>query len=529
MAAPGGPSVWPAFDLEIPATSPAAAAAPAYATWGELARANRAMLDRATAPVGGVPLGALRRAARGEVLALAARYTASLGLPTAPGASEVLLATGHQPLLVHPGIWVKYLALARAVPPEGVGLNVIVDSDAADEVAAEVPRADGRLRRERVRLAEGGPDRPIEAIPAPEAATWRAFAAAVDERLATIAEPAVRAGWARARALLPPPGGSDLGGAVTAVRRALEGPRRYVDLPVSRLADTRAFRRFALALLADAPRFAAIYNRCLAGYRAHYGVRTAAQPFPDLTVDDDLVEAPFWLVEAGRRWPVFVRPASGALVAAGRTVGEVPADADAPGFAALPLRPRALALTAFVRLVVADLFVHGVGGGRYDRATDAIVREWLDLSPPAYVAVTATLHLPFDGAGSIDAERLRLRRLLLDLQHNPDRFLPDGGPHRALVEEKWALIRRLERAGETTRRARRAATQRIREINTILATVVADRVADAQEALARLDRHDEDAEVTAYRGYPFLLHPLEAVEALVDALAGAGPASGPGG
>jgi hypothetical protein len=526
MAGLGGPPGWPAFDLEIPETSPAAAAVPPYPAWGEVARANRAMLDRAAAVVGGVPLGALRREARAEVLALAARYTRSLGLPATAGPSEVLLATGHQPLLVHPGIWVKYLALARAVPPQGAGLNVIVDSDAADEVAAEVPRADGRLRRDRVRLAEGGADRPIEAIPAPGAAAWRAFAAAVDERLATIDEPAVRVGWERARALLPPRAGADLGGAITAIRRALEGPRQYVDLPVSHLADTRAFRRFALALLADAPRFAAVHNRCLAGYREHYGVRTAAQPFPDLAVDDDLVEAPFWFVEAGRRWPVFVRPGSRALVAAGRAVGPLPTDPDAPGFVALPLRPRALALTAFVRLVVADLFVHGVGGGRYDRATDAIVREWLHLSPPAYVAVTATLHLPFDGAGSIDAERLRLRRLLLDLQHNPDRFLPDGGPHRALVEEKWALIRRLERAGETTRRERRAATQRIREINTILAAMVADRVADVQEALARLDRHDEDAEVTAYRGYPFLFHPLEAVEALVDALAGPAPGLG---
>ncbi|MDQ7858427.1 MAG: hypothetical protein QN174_09645 [Armatimonadota bacterium] len=528
MAGPGGLAVWPAFDLAIPETSPAAVAMPAYRAWGELARANRALLDRAMTPLGGVRLGALRREARAEVLALASQYTASLRVPVASRPSEVVLATGHQPLLVHPGIWVKYLALARAVPPEGTGLNVIVDSDAADEVAAEIPRADGRLRRDRLRLADGGPDHPIEAIPVPQPAAWRAFVAAVDERLATIDEPAVRAGWERARRLLPPEAGPDLGGAVTAVRRALEGPRPYVDLPVSRLAGTRAFRRFAVALLADAPRFATIHNRCLAGYREHYGVRTAAQPFPDLTVEETLVEVPFWLVEAGRRWPVFVQPASGALVASGRTVGEVPADPDAPGFAALPLRPRALTLTAFVRLVVADLFIHGVGGGRYDRATDAIIREWLGLAPPAYVAVTATLHLPFDGAGSIDAERQRLRRLLLDLQHNPDRFLPDGGPHRGLVEEKWDLIRRLERAGEMTRRERRAATQRIRELNTILAAVVADRVAETQEALARLDRHDEDAEVRAYRGYPFLLYPIEAVEALVDSLAAAGPVPGPG-
>jgi hypothetical protein len=116
-------------------------------------------------------------------------------------------------------------------------------------------------------------------------------------------------------------------------------------------------------------------------------------------------------------------------------------------------------------------------------------------------------------------ERQRLHRLLLDLQHNPDRFLAGDGPHRAMVEEKWMLIRRLEDASQMTRRDRRAATQRIREINRILQVAVADRVADVQEALREVDRHQETAEVTAYRGYPFLLFPVEAIEALVDLLA----------
>jgi hypothetical protein len=529
MVRAGGPVPWPAFDLEIPPTSPAAVAVPAYATWIELARANRVALDGATAAVGGAPLGAVRRQARADVLALAEAYTASLGIEVPPRRADLVLGTGHQPLLVHPGIWVKYLALARLVPPDGVGLNVIVDSDAVEQVAADVPRADGRLRRSRVILAEGGPDRPLETIPAPDGAAWRAFAAAVDEHLATIDEPDVGVGWTRARSrLLSAPRG-DLAAAVTAVRRGLEGPRPYLDLPVSRLAQTTAFRRFALALLAEAPRFAEVHNRCLAGYREHYGIRTAAQPFPDLAIDLGLVEAPFWFVHGERRWPVFVRPETGTLIAADRAIGRLPDDPDDAALARLPLRPRALTLTAFVRLVVTDLFVHGVGGGRYDRATDAVVREFFGFAPPAYAAVTATLHLPFDGAGSIDAERLRLRRRLLDLQHNPDRFLPDGGPHRGLVEEKWALIRRLERAGEMTRRERRAATQRIRDVNAILQTVIADRVADVQEALARLDHHDEDAEVTAYRGYPFLLHPIEAVDSLVEALADADPRSRPGG
>jgi hypothetical protein len=520
MAPPvAGPIAWPAFDLEIPATSPAVVATPPMATWLERARASRAALDAVTVPVAGIPLGDLRRMARREAVDLAARYTGELGVVLPPITIDLVLGAGHQPVLVHPGIWIKYLALARLVPADGIGLNLIVDSDTADTVAAEVPLDDGRLRRDRVVLAQGGADEPFETIPAPTAAQWQAFLETIGARLRTIGEPAIMEGWMRVRGVAPPDAAPGVAGAVTAVRRRLEGPRPYLDLPVSRLAGTRAFRVFAFAILSDARRFADVYNTCLAGYREHYGVRTSAQPFPDLAVGDRRVESPFWYVAGGRRWPLFVDPAGRRLVAGDQDAGVLPGDPEDPAFALAPIRPRALTLTAFARLAVTDLFIHGIGGGRYDRATDAIVRTFFGIVPPLYATVTATLFLPFAETGRRDAERGRLLRLLLDLRHNPDRFLEGDGAHQALVQEKWELIRALEGAGSLTRRERRAATQRIREVNQILQVAVAGRIAEAQEALQRLDRHQEDAEVTAYRGYPFLLHRVEDVDALVTALA----------
>jgi hypothetical protein len=514
-----GPVAWPALELEIPATSPAVMATPPMPTWLARARGSRSALDAVTVLVAGVPLGELRRMARREAVDLAVRYTDGLGVAPPAVTTELVLGTGHQPVLVHPGIWIKYLALARLVPADGIGLNLIVDTDAADDITAEVPRDDGRLRRDRLVLAQGGPDVPFEAIPAPTGAQWRVFLEAIDARLGTIGEPSIMEGWTRARGLTPPDAAPGVAGAVTAVRRRLEGPRPYLDLPVSLLAGTRAFRRFAFAILSDARRFAEVYNACLAGYREHYGVRTAAQPFPDLAVNDRRVESPFWHVSGGRRRPLFVDPAGRRLMAGDHDAGVLPGDPEDGAFAQVPIRPRALTLTAFARLAVTDLFIHGIGGGRYDRATDAIVRVFFGIAPPLYATVTATLFLPFIGGGRRDAERQRLRRLLLDLQHNPDRFLEGDGAHRALIQEKWELIRTLEGAGALTRRERRAATQRIREVNQVLGTTVAGRIAEAQEALQRLNRHEEDAEVTAYRGYPFLLHRVEDVDALVDALA----------
>ncbi|MDR7537672.1 MAG: hypothetical protein QN183_15110 [Armatimonadota bacterium] len=510
--------VWPEVGLEIPQASPAAVARPPVREWLERARQNREALDGAAVEIAGVPLGVLRRTARVEALARAADYTRRLGIAVESGRTGVLLATGHQPVFVHPGIWIKYLALARVVPQDGMGLAIIVDSDAADEIAVEVPHDDGRLRRTRVPLARGGPTVPFELLPAPTEDDWRRLATSVDAYLATLGSGPIAEAWGRARALWPPRSPGGLAGAITALRRRLEGPRAYVDLPVSVMSGMPAFRRFALAIMRDAVRFAEIHNACLDAYREHYGIRTAAQPFPDLTIAPDRVEVPFWYLADGQRWPVFVEPASRAIAAGHRVVGRLPEDPDEPAFAAMPLRPRALTLTAFVRLAICDLFIHGVGGARYDRATDAVVRAFFGIAPPAYAAATATLFLPFASGGSVVLERQRLARRLLDLQHNPERFLVPEGAHRVLVEEKWALIRQLEQAAALTRRERRAATRRIRELNAILRVAVADQVAEVQAALDRLNHLQADADVAAHRGYPFVLHRVEDVEAVVDLL-----------
>lgn len=545
MAIGARPIRWPPITVEIPTTSPSAVAAPAYATWLGHARANHAALEAETAPIAGKALRDLRRSARAEVLVQAAAYTRQQGVAVpAAGADLVLaagadlvLATGHQPVLAHPGIWIKYLAACRLVPEGGVGLNLIVDSDALGEVAAEVPRLDGRLRRARVTLAEAAPEVPAELVAAPTPQQWRAFVQAVDDHLRTLEDPQAAAGWVRARRLPPPREDGGLPGAVTALRRALEGPRPYLDLPVSHMARTAAFRHFALAILQEAGRFAEVHNTCLASYRKHYGIRTAAQPFPDLEVAGPRVEAPFWVVADGRRWPLMVDTQAGRLWAAGREVGPLPDDPDDEAFAAVPMRPRALTLTAFARLLVADLFVHGIGGARYDVATDAIIRGFFGVEPPAYAVVTATLFLPLASemasayeTASAD-QRQRLHRLLLDLQHNPDRFLPsEPGPHQALVAEKWALIRALEGASGLTRRQRRTATQRIREINAVLQVTVADRVAEARASLDALDHRQQEEDAAVFRGYPFLLFPVEQADALVDLLAreaGAGAGAPP--
>ena len=52
------------------------------------------------------------------------------------------------------------------------------------------------------------------------------------------------------------------------------------------------------------------------------------------------------------------------------------------------------------RLFVGDVFIHGIGGAKYDRITDGLIRRYYQVEPSNMACVSATLllDLPHDGA-----------------------------------------------------------------------------------------------------------------------------------
>jgi hypothetical protein len=67
-------------------------------------------------------------------------------------------------------------------------------------------------------------------------------------------------------------------------------------------------------------------------------------------------------------------------------------------------------LTLFVRLLLADQFVHGIGGGRYDQVADQIIATHFGIEPPAFSVTTATLYYP----GAAGRERVCMPCILRD-------------------------------------------------------------------------------------------------------------------
>ena len=67
--------------------------------------------------------------------------------------------------------------------------------------------------------------------------------------------------------------------------------------------------------------------------------------------------------------------------------------------AGVRIRPRALTLTLWARLCLSDLFIHGIGGAKYDRITDQLIRCYFGIEPPELFvrALAALLRLVVGG------------------------------------------------------------------------------------------------------------------------------------
>jgi len=516
--------------LITPARHGAVLVLPAPSECVAAVQANARVLGSAQTPLLGSTLSEWRRRTRQAVI----------GTDDRP-----IIVTGHQPAFIHPGVWAKHIVSMRlAEALGGIALNLVVDQDAPQGATLAVPVVeDSGLHLRSVRFGElrtGLAYEQLARLTPDEIFRFeRAVREAMGERYETSQMPKFIEGLLTAEESCD---GTDQ--SVTA-RRAVEAAFGVSvdDRRVSRLWWTPLL----LDMLGQADRFARSYNAALAWYRKEFRVRGRQRPIPDLTSQGAECELPVWAYRRGEaRRRLFVSPVGSRvrLLADREEIGCF-ALGDFAAFDNLisPLggpsdwrvRPRALTLTIWARFFLADLFIHGIGGAKYDRISDAIIADYFGLEPPEMACVSATLHLDLPQAKdphsgpygcSTTPETIRgLRRSLRDLEWNPQRSFSPDSDWKTVVERREGAVRRaveLRKTEPYNRNARRATFLEIRELNRQLGTAqsseLASRRAELRQALGDLKQN----RIAQGREYFFGLYGRAALEELLAALLGKG-------
>lgn len=496
---------------------------PAPSSFADLARQNR---DRLAAS----PLRILDRSLQ------------SLREPWIVGGPIIM--SGHQPEWMHPGVWAKNVAavtLARRMA--GRAVLLVVDSDVPDRLAIQFPdESDGRLRRVTAGAGIHHKGRAFEHLPIVSSAEWRSLFTSISTG-ADSALPIFTDAFVNTEEV----SGSESVdyvsrwlNAVRALDLALGGespePWRISDIFSCRSPDKgAAAMAFTAAVVLSAREFAGDYNGALQSYRDRRAIRGNRHPIPDLELENGRVELPFWIVHPDhprRRLFVEMDHSIVRFFAETEHIGTCKTEPlRSNSWQVLPevlapfcIRPRALAQTMFTRLFCCDLFIHGIGGAKYDQITDDIVRRFFKLDPPAYACVSATLRLPLNVHGVTRRDLHAAARRARDLRYNPQRYLDVENTGRELsdlVAARQSAIEesiRLRSVSKDNRPARRNAFEKIRQANLAMLQSRPDLEKTALQAGRSLIQQFEHDLIADWREWFYALQPLSRLRALSQSI-----------
>jgi hypothetical protein len=501
--------------VRAPKGDGAIVAEPPLAEAGALARANATSLDNSSLTLFGRRWRDFMYEARTAMRDAAGAYLKETDGVSTSWKVGCFVMAGHQPELFHPGVWVKNFALTGVARQIGaVPFNLVVDNDAVKSTAIHFPAANSE------------PYRASEPFDSPAAGEPYEERKVRDEALFASLPQRVKADWPYrpllgefwAEALRVGRRTALLGDRFASARRAVE--RRWgchnLEVPVSAVCQTEPFAWFACDLLTNLPRFNAAYNDSVHDYRSRYGLVSMSHPVPDLAREGDWLETPFWAWRAGsaRRGRLMARltPDCVRLRVGDEPLPCLPREPAAMVRAFLDLgkqgfkvRCRALTNTMYARLFLCDLFIHGIGGGKYDEVTDAIIRRYYGVEPPAYLVLSATLLLPLPRYPAGDCRRLH--REARDLFYNPQRHLDGETRSRPEVAALAARKESLIREEPQDRHGRRERFRQIREVSGQLRTAVGGKLAAARRATDDCEAAARANAILARRDYPFVLYP----------------------
>ena len=411
---------------------------PDLASFSRHLHENAASLSALDLQIGDTSLGKLQSQAQCELIDLAWSYTSHYKNVQSRSTDLPIILSGHQPQLFHPGVWYKNFMLSRLARENGaVGINLLVDNDLGNSTRIKVPT--GSQQQPEIKLIaydRPGAAQPFEGRAVSSIELWENFGASVAETISPwIANPIIQTFWP----VVLENGKRGMGPeyAIAAARHSMEqgDENQTFEIPLSRVCDTDSFVFFATHLIQNAREFQVVYNEALAEYRNWHRIRSQSHPVPELRSRDDFVEIPFWLWNRDQplRRPAFARFVGNEVQLTNLEDIDVTFPINSLNEAIIHqradicLRPRALVTTMYSRLVLSQMFLHGIGGAKYDQLNDVIIKRFFKIQPPVYYTFSSTHHLPLGQSDVTPIDVSKIKHQLRDLRFHPENYLESNG------------------------------------------------------------------------------------------------------
>lgn len=478
--------------------------------------------------IGDVELGSLQQSGRQEVVELARRYTSEyLDVDLTGRTSGPIVMSGHQPELFHPGVWFKNFSLSSIGQQLNcVAINLVVDNDICGAAAIRFPSVEGGAKSVSVGtipLDAPGANMPYENRRIEDADCFSSFPDRVASAISPLVEnPLARLVWEQLETATNKNQRQPLlGQTIAQGRHRVENSfgLSTLEIPVSQIASTNCFAVFSKAILTDIQRFQSAYNGSIAEYRKLHKVRSNAHPVPELIEDEGWLESPFWVWHHDRpqRNRLFVKQSTAKISLTDRAGWQ--ADLELRNFAQqfadlateqVAIRPRALATTMFCRMVLSDIFIHGIGGAKYDQLTDSVASQFFGAVPPEFMTISATMKIKHEFELPGRADLIALRQLRRQIEFHPETVIDSLTPEvESIIQSKQNWIR-----GEDAQ-DRRARHLGITRANELLQPFTSPSFAEISERIAATGGELRKSVVLNSREYSFALFD----ESLVDELA----------
>ncbi len=511
-------------EIKVPEKEGETLFVPPFKTYGDLLEEN--IEKRKNSFAQNKKLMAKAIEARKTALEKATEYTKGLGLNSVVPLAEdaPIIATGHQPAIFHPGVMIKIVAMnKKAEELNATPLFITVDSDEFRGESFSMPEVSSKkLGKKSVTLLPAPAERKIfEQVNAPSFDQIKHVLRAELEELSKSeslrAHAEVLSCYLKRLSPKKFSAANSLADTMIIMRRVWDEPvtagKGYLELPVSLLCDTPPFLAFAEDIFENIENFFSVYNDELAKYRKLRKLRYPANPFPDLGVrDNGWLETPFWGIrENTGRTPLFVKRDNNGNIILSTGNGTETASISDITSGSLKIRPKAITLTIYLRLFVLDLFIHGVGGAKYDTITDKIIERFYGIAPPGYACISATLGLdvPIENPQEkIDVITKKIRLA----EQNPEKAAGEERKEIAhLVAEKNRLVKKMA-FPETDRKTTGLI---IRKLNDEMKTLMAPEINRLKEQLSSLEESMSEWETARARDYPFFLTDPQKLRSLI--------------